>query len=1047
MAFSDAATQTLRREPFGYTNFEGNPAPSILQWFPRLDAGSFTGTTQAAYSAEANDDYIVLGGEFPRVNGTGQQGLVRFARSTIAPNAERAVDPPATFTPTLRPAGDGQVLLSWRSNWDRDNTDLTYKVVRNGNTANPIHTRTLSSSEWNRPYMSFLDTGATPGATASYRVDITDPWGNERRSNTVSVSVPGSGSGSIQPYAREVAEDGPQHYWRFSEPSGTNVSDYTAHEDGTITGSINRGVDGAIAGDAAANFPGSSGNLMSNATSEDGPFWYSVEAWFRTTSNSGGAIVNFGNQRTTSSSVADRALYVDNAGRVNFGSRLAGTRRVLTSAGGLNNGQWHHAVGVQSDAGMRLYVDGVQVGSRGDIWNGASTIGWWRVGGDNLTGWTNDPSSDYLKGDIDEVAVYTHPLDGKSVRDHFAASGRTLTPVPTDTYGRTVHGDGPDAYWRLAESNGSTANDSSLSGNTAGYLNNPSLGGASAIGLSTDRSVTLDGVNDNVALNAAVTAPQVYSEEAWFRTTTAAGGRILGFGNARTGASATADRSVFMTNAGKIRFATSFRGTQHALESSSDYNDGAWHHVVAVQGPDGMRLYLDGVRVGSNGQGSTSVYSGYWRIGGDSLAGVASRPSSDYYAGQVDEVAVYPSALSAASVAAHYAAGGGATPNQPPVAAFTQTKDNLAVQFDSTGSSDADGTIEAYEWSFGDGGTSTAANPQHTYAASGTYTVSLRVTDDDGSATEVSQPVSVSAPVNQPPTAAFSTVRDGLSVSVDGAGSDDPDGSIASYAWSWGDNTATGSGPTAGHTYAQAGTYTITLTVTDDDGATGTETQTIVASTAPVPVAADSFARTTTGGWGSADTGGAWTVSGAAARWSVSGGFGQFVAPAAGSTGYARLNGVSARDVSGVVDLSVDKLSGGGGTYSGVIVREGTGTDYRVIVRFRDDGLANVYLGRLVGGVETKLGPGTVVVPNLTWSVGDTLRLRFSAVGDGTTELRAKLWRVGTTEPASWTISTSDSTPQLQGPGRVTLYGYLSGSATTAPLAARYDNLQVEQSN
>ncbi len=72
-----------------------------------------------------------------------------------------------------------------------------------------------------------------------------------------------------------------------------------------------------------------------------------------------------------------------------------------------------------------------------------------------------------------------------------------------------------------------------------------------------------------------------------------------------------------------------------------------------------MRLYVDGVAAGSDPAASTKIStSGYWRVGGDSLAKWAARPSSDYFAGSIDEVAVYDQALSADEVAAHYSAGG-----------------------------------------------------------------------------------------------------------------------------------------------------------------------------------------------------------------------------------------------------------------------------------------------------------------------------------------------------------------------------------------------------
>src|SRR2546429_4745708 len=71
------------------------------------------------------------------------------------------------------------------------------------------------------------------------------------------------------------------------------------------------------------------------------------------------------------------------------------------------------------------------------------------------------------------------------------------------------------------------------------------------------------------------------------------------------------------------------------------------------------------------------------------------------------------------------------TPNQPPSANFTFSCPTLTCSFTST-SSDPDGSIASYSWTFGDGGTSTAQNPSHIYGAGGSYTVTLRVTDNQG---------------------------------------------------------------------------------------------------------------------------------------------------------------------------------------------------------------------------------------------------------------------------------------------------------------------------
>ena len=83
-----------------------------------------------------------------------------------------------------------------------------------------------------------------------------------------------------------------------------------------------------------------------------------------------------------------------------------------------------------------------------------------------------------------------------------------------------------------------------------------------------------------------------------------------------------------------------------------------------------------------------------------------------------------------------------ATGNQSPVASFTVSTSLLTADFTDT-STDSDGTVVSWAWDFGDGNTSTAQNPSNTYAANGTYTVSLTVTDDMGATSSASQSVTV----------------------------------------------------------------------------------------------------------------------------------------------------------------------------------------------------------------------------------------------------------------------------------------------------------------
>lgn len=177
--------------------------------------------------------------------------------------------------------------------------------------------------------------------------------------------------------------------------------------------------------------------------------------------------------------------------------------------------------------------------------------------------------------------------------------------------------------------------------------------------------------------------------------------------------------------------------------------------------------------------------------------------------------------------------------NQPPTAAITATPDSgtepLEVAFTGSGSNDPDGTIATYAWNFGDGATSTDADPVHTFAG-GQHTVTLVVTDDKG-ATGTSQAV---IEVNKKPLAAFTLSRTmgrvPLTVEMDAAPSSDADGAIVSYEWDFGDG-ATGTGKTTSHEYTQAGLYTVKLTVTDDKGATATSEQYVGPSDNVAPVA------------------------------------------------------------------------------------------------------------------------------------------------------------------------------------------------------------------
>lgn len=170
--------------------FQGRPAPEFLHWLPTLQPGTYTGQNQAAWTIEGTSKYMLLGGEFTKVNGTSQQGLVRFAVSSLAPNAQ-GPQGGSELAPALTAPAAGQVAVSWKSAWDRDNRQLTYEVLRGTSAASAtvVSTQVQDSAWWNRPTMSFTD-AAAPAGPQTYRIRVRDAFDNTVTSAAATVTVP-----------------------------------------------------------------------------------------------------------------------------------------------------------------------------------------------------------------------------------------------------------------------------------------------------------------------------------------------------------------------------------------------------------------------------------------------------------------------------------------------------------------------------------------------------------------------------------------------------------------------------------------------------------------------------------------------------------------------------------------------------------------------------------------------------------------------------------------------------------------------------------------
>jgi PKD repeat protein len=173
--------------------------------------------------------------------------------------------------------------------------------------------------------------------------------------------------------------------------------------------------------------------------------------------------------------------------------------------------------------------------------------------------------------------------------------------------------------------------------------------------------------------------------------------------------------------------------------------------------------------------------------------------------------------------------------NVAPKAALSVSCTGLLCAADASNSSDADGGIVDVSVDFGDGSSGSALRSEHTYTASGTYSVTVTVTDNRGLSTSKTRSVTVSGLPNESPTAHFSSDCWGLTCTLDGGASIDEDGVVVGYEWAV-DGAAVGTGRQLVHTFSAGGTYQVSLTVTDDAGASSSTVEPVTVHAVPTSI-------------------------------------------------------------------------------------------------------------------------------------------------------------------------------------------------------------------
>ena len=241
------------------------------------------------------------------------------------------------------------------------------------------------------------------------------------------------------------------------------------------------------------------------------------------------------------------------------------------------------------------------------------------------------------------------------------------TRLPGSVYEIEVREDSPKSWHRLGESSGTTAVDSSDSGYHGTYEGGATFGSTSGLVANDENgAITFDGVDDIAVLPPAsgiAAGDTSYTIEAWIShpevdandrviwEQQSAGGYAVTFALAGTSAP-DAGALFFQQNTGPT--------TGDVTVSSTRIDDGNPHHVVAVNTGAITQIWVDGVLSITGPAFAAMNAPESVRIGyGNAYNSVATIFGSGMFAGTIDEVAVYDSALDATRIAAHYAAGTG----------------------------------------------------------------------------------------------------------------------------------------------------------------------------------------------------------------------------------------------------------------------------------------------------------------------------------------------------------------------------------------------------
>jgi glucose/arabinose dehydrogenase len=326
--------------------------------------------------------------------------------------------------------------------------------------------------------------------------------------------------------------------------------------------------------------------------------------------------------------------------------------------------------------------------------------------------------TDVEMGPDDSLYYLSFAYDSTSAlhRIRFVGGSATATPTPTQTgtspvaYRDTVIADSPVSYWRLGEASGSTAIDE-RGANAGSYVGSPTLGAPDALAGDANTAVTFNGTNQYVNVpDASGLSPEAgasgkVSVEAWAKLASLPTTQPATVVSKGTGTNSYEYAlRVLPDPVGAAEFVVwSPDGStyQHIATPAGTIAPGVWYHLVGTcDNGVACRIYVNGTERGS----VTTGWGTLLPANTDAPLAIGRRSDNvQYLAGTIDEVAVYPSVLSAAQIQTHYTAGTttGGGGNRPPVPTITtpaagfQYQDGATISFSGSATDPEDGTIPA----------------------------------------------------------------------------------------------------------------------------------------------------------------------------------------------------------------------------------------------------------------------------------------------------------------------------------------------------------------